>query len=60
MKKLSILVMSFLLWAVMPAAAEDMARNLRFSPGSSGAVVNGSIQGYDTATYLISVRAGSA
>jgi len=58
MKKFLFLALSFMLLAVMPAAAEDMARNLRFSPGSSGAVINGRIQGYDTATYLISIRGG--
>ncbi|MBL8790702.1 MAG: SH3 domain-containing protein [Rhizobiales bacterium] len=58
MKRLCFLFVSFLLLAVMPAAAEDMARNLRFSPGSSGAVVSGRIQGYDTATYFIDVRGG--
>ena len=58
MKRLCFLVLSFLLVTVLPAAADDMARNLRFSPGSSGAVVSGRIQGYDTATYLLSVRGG--
>jgi hypothetical protein len=58
MTRLCFLVLSFLLVTVLPAAADDMARNLRFSPGSSGAVVSGRIQGYDTATYLLSVRGG--
>lgn len=58
MKKFCFLVLSFLLLAVLPAAADDTVRNLRFSPGSDGAVVAGRIQGYDQAVYLIDVRAG--
>jgi len=58
MRRVVFLIVSFLLLTAAPASAEDVVRNLRFSPGSDGAVVSGRITGYDTAVYLLDVKAG--
>lgn len=58
MNKLFGLILSFLVLAALPASADDVTRNVRFAPGRDNAVLSGSITGYDTATYLLDVRAG--
>ncbi|MFO1033783.1 MAG: SH3 domain-containing protein [Hyphomicrobiales bacterium] len=58
MRGFGILLTAVLFLAGVGARADDTVSNLRFRSGADNTVVSGFIQGYDTASYLLDVRAG--